>query len=76
MIYGDTKLQIAAIVPPDRYQINEAILRYIAFGGEILKLEPAPADRELDVSDGSGLHLEKCVLNWKWNWSDRDSAPP
>ena len=59
MIFGEMKQKITLLPSPERHQINEAILRFLASGGEIQKLDPSPMNRAFDIGDGSRFHLEK-----------------
>ena len=59
MIFGKIKQKISVLPSPDRHQINDAILRFLASGGEIQKLNPSPMNRAFDAGDGSGFHLER-----------------
>ena len=53
MIFGEMKQKLSVLPTPDRHQINDAILRFIASGGEIQKLDPSPMNRAFDAGDGS-----------------------
>ena len=57
MIFGEMKQKITVLPSPDRHQINDAITRFLASGGEIQKLNPSPMNRAFDAGDGSGFHL-------------------
>ena len=59
MIFVEMKEKLSVIRTPDRYQINDAIHRFVASGGEIQKLDPSPMNRAFDAGDGSGFHLER-----------------
>ena len=59
MIFGEMKQKLSVLPTPDRHQINEAIHRFVASGGEIQKLDPSPMNRAFDAGDGSGFHLER-----------------
>ena len=59
MIFGEVKQKLSVLPTPDRHQINAAIHRFVASGGEIQKLDPSPMNRAFDAGDGSGFHLER-----------------
>ena len=42
MIFGEMKQKLSVLPTPDRHQINDAIHRFVASGGEIQKLDPSP----------------------------------
>ena len=58
MKFGEKK-QNSKTKKPDRHQINDAILRFIASGGEIRKLKAGPEKNSLDANDGNGFFVEK-----------------
>ena len=58
MKFGEKK-QSSKKNTPDRHQINDAILRFIASGGEIRKLKAGPEKNSLDANDGNGFFVEK-----------------
>ena len=53
MIFGEMKQKLSVLPTPDRHQINDAIHRFVASGGEIQKLDPSPMKRAFDAGDGS-----------------------
>ena len=59
MIIGESKQKMTMLPSPDRQQINEAMHRFLASGGEIQKPDPSPKNRAFDAGDGSGFRLEK-----------------
>ena len=59
MIFCEMKQKLSVLPTPDRHQINDAIHRFVASGGEIQKLDPSPMNRAFDAGDGSGFHLER-----------------
>ena len=59
MIFGEMKQKMTMLPSPDRHQINDAILRFLASGGEIQKLDPFPIIHAFDAGDGSGFILER-----------------